>query len=40
MPVRIEETNHSLWLLEWLDQSVQKKPIKASIAELKRNWPG
>ena len=34
MPVRIEKTNHSLWLLERLDQSVQKKPIKASIAEL------
>ena len=34
LAVGIEETQHALGLLERLDQSIQQKPIEASIAEL------
>ena len=31
LPIRVEEANNALWLLERLNQPVQQKPIKASI---------
>jgi hypothetical protein len=33
-PVMVEEAQHALWLLEWLDQSVQQNAIKTPISEL------
>jgi hypothetical protein len=30
----VEEAQHALGLLEWLDQSVEKKPVKTSVSEL------
>src|SRR6266496_5425833 len=32
--VGIEETEHALWLLEWLDQTVQQETIETPIPEL------
>ena len=31
--IRVEEPNHSLGLLEWLDQAVQQQPIEAPVME-------
>jgi len=33
IPIRTEETHHSLGLLERLDKTVEQNPIKAAISE-------
>jgi hypothetical protein len=33
IPIRTEETHHSLGLLERLDEAVEQNPIKAAISE-------
>ena len=32
-PISVEEADHTLGLLEWLDQSIQEQPIEAPISE-------